>query len=674
MPVFSFDSNSRGSGANQEGTSSHGLALPERLRCYGSPQPLGKGATSVVYKMLPPVRYVTKVIDCGRDQGRIGNALYELRVMRRLSDCPLALRLVDSEVVSDGGAWTVYIVEEYCTPLVETMRGRALTAGDCVNVAIGVTDALIACRDAGVLHLDVQPKNIYLSDGGEVRLGDFGSSLLVEDAGDRSRLRGTLAFMAPEVFRDRLYSERSDIYSVGILLYCLLNGGAYPFTDKSTATEAAYRVLAGERLPRISLLSEGQYTSVVATLSSVCAFDASERPQSFEAMRESLVALRESLMSSDAGDTSLGAGQVEASLHDNGEAWGGGWDTDTLWSGWGSMGQSSLVGESWQASAGVPFDADPIAASVVMSSFGNSMVASPDPVPVVTDGREASDGEVGQPVPLRLDKVRFSVVSPRSVERDEYATIDMFMYEQGFRDVVEQLKEESFTQVQEKQSGFLSVREDATVRVVLSSDAIQVEDGEQEQIWLGGFLSFSFDVFVPSGYRRNTIPFTASIYVNGIVATRLKFVMRCTGERGQRPEIVRHDIQSAFVSYASADRDRVVALIQGMRAARPDLEIFFDVQSLRAGEDWKHTIMREVESRDVLYLCWSRSARASKYVELEWRHALETKGIDYIEPVPIEPPTVCPPPEELRAKHFNDMLLYLLGGQVMTSWPDAEER
>lgn len=955
MPTFSFGPGSGATDASYGNLGSNGTPWLGRLRKYGSPVPLGRGATGVVYKMLPPVRHVTKVIGCGHDAGLLRDALYELRVMRRLESCPLTLRLVDSEVVSASGELSVCIVEEYCTSLVEATRDRSLSVADCVDVAIGVTDALIACRDAGVLHLDVQPKNVYLSDGGEVRLGDFGSSLLVEDAGDRSRLRGTLAFMAPEVFRDRMYSERSDIYSVGILLYCLLNGGVYPFTDNVSATEAAYRLLAGERLPKIARLDERQRAPVEAALSRICAFDVSGRPQSFESLRDCLVALRGSIVPTGAVDavssagspmpycggiqsaevpdpssivasgnpprevlpiiyvidasgsmagerigavnlamwqasdmmkdiarrhpeveigvavltfssgatwitreesgkpclvamkdfawrdldarglTDVGAALKElnggmsreglfsegvgykmpviifmsdgeptddwegvlgrmlpankwfryatkicmavgadankdvlarvaggpdgtpnaeavidvqdsetlkdlvrvvsvtasrlGSTHDGGgelreailaevanvispgddsedatpkglfvegdswlgldadadeagwyggggawrRGWESGWDTGGSWSGWGSTGQSSSACEVPQTSAGVLFDADPIAASVAMGSFGDSIAGSPGPLSTAVAGREVSNGGVAQPAPLRIDKVRFSVVSPRAVERDEYATIDMFMYEQEFREVVEQLKEESFTQVQERQSGFLAMHENSTVRVVLSSEAIRVKDGEQEQTWLGGFLSFSFDVLVPYDYARNTIPFAALVYVDGIMATRLKFVVRCTGEGRQKPEVVRRDVHSAFVSYASADRDRVVALIQGMRAARPDLEIFFDVQSLRVGEDWEHTIMREVESRDVLYLCWSRSARASKYVDLEWRHALETKGIDYIEPVPIEPPTVCPPPEELRAKHFNDVLLYLLNRPSLPAQPGDDD-
>ena len=57
---------------------------------------------------------------------------------------------------------------------------------------------------------------------------------------------------------------------------------------------------------------------------------------------------------------------------------------------------------------------------------------------------------------------------------------------------------------------------------------------------------------------------------------------------------------------------------------------------------------------------WSRYARASKWVDAEWRYALKQKGADYIEPVPIDPPGSCPPPDELSRKHFNDKLLYII--------------
>ena len=87
--------------------------------------------------------------------------------------------------------------------------------------------------------------------------------------------------------------------------------------------------------------------------------------------------------------------------------------------------------------------------------------------------------------------------------------------------------------------------------------------------------------------------------------------------------MTREDVLSAFISYASQDRNRVAMIIQGMKKARPDMDIFFDVDSLRSGDDWKKALWREIDKRDVLFLCWSKYARDSKWVDAEWRYALK---------------------------------------------------
>ena len=929
MPTLTssgYAGNDAGSGGGRAS-----VQLPERLKRYGTPQKIGTGATSVVYKMVPPARFVTKVIDCGSDANLLRSALYELRVMRRLAGCSAAVQLEDAEVVARDGSYAVCLVEEYCTSLAEAMTTRSFTAVECVDLALGVTAALVACRNAGVLHLDVQSKNIFLSEDGQVRLGDFGHSLLVEDRDDRSRLRGTLAFMAPEVFRERWYSQESDIYSVGILLYCLLNGSKYPFAGECPASEATYRLLAGAKLPKITRLGAEQGEAIDEAMGRLCAFDPSGRPASFEELetvlsrlkgelggmegadqpavdisgrsgnawptiewslpvfadtlepcaqesdspvlpanivgelrrlpkkvlpvifavdvsgsmsskdmleasmfmdraldilrdveRENEFDVRVGIVSFSAGvewRTSDGAGNPalvaleEASWnphdyprtsgqarigevlgeldkrmtrkvlfpetvgctpvvvfvgngrstddwHDQldrvlaGNAWfrkstrlcaaigegadfeelatlagdsggrknheavflafdenaldyllrpvsvtastvasaedEGGWGSasddgagDDVWFGdWDSWGDGVDWGSSQASSkqpdsssreteshlpsphphldSGLFFDADPFATSVATSVSDHGVLDRS--VTRWSDNKnpgERADFRAPAP-PLKLERVRFSVIAPQRMERDDFSTIDIYLYEQAFRDIVDQVKDEAFTQVQEKPGGFLSVSEKSSVKVVLSSSYAEIEDDEQELTWLGGFLVFSFGVYVPETNTRKSIPFKAVVYVNGIQMSQLSFFVRCDSPERQQPEIIRKDVHSAFISYSSEDRDRVVSLIQGMKAARQDLDIFFDVQSLRVGEDWKPALMREVENRDVLYLCWSRAARASEYVDLEWRHALETKGIDYIEPIPLEPPSVCPPPEELKAKHFNDILLFLL--------------
>ena len=57
---------------------------------------------------------------------------------------------------------------------------------------------------------------------------------------------------------------------------------------------------------------------------------------------------------------------------------------------------------------------------------------------------------------------------------------------------------------------------------------------------------------------------------------------------------------------------------------------------------------------------WSRAARESQWVDREWRYAMSNKGIECIEPIPIDPPDRCPPPAELSSKCFRDReLLYI---------------
>ena len=169
----------------------------------------------------------------------------------------------------------------------------------------------------------------------------------------------------------------------------------------------------------------------------------------------------------------------------------------------------------------------------------------------------------------------------------------------------------------------------------------------------------TFGAFSP--LRAVPFPFAPSaVYIDGVIATRLKFIVRCFSLLEQKISVSREDVLSAFVSYASEDRDRVATIIQGMQKARPDMDVFFDVDSLRSGEGWEQALQREISQRDVLYLCWSQNARRSQWVDTEWRYAYSQKGEDGIEPIPIDPPDVCPPPKELSGKHFNDRLLYII--------------
>lgn len=260
-------------------------------------------------------------------------------------------------------------------------------------------------------------------------------------------------------------------------------------------------------------------------------------------------------------------------------------------------------------------------------------------------------------MPLEISEVQFSAVVQKKTVVSEYLPVNVIMYEDEFRNIVEEKLDNT---VKETGSGYHIIEKNSIIKVVLSSKDIVVDDCEEERIWQGKYLDFGFVVEVPENVNKKQIMLCASVYVNDLIATRLKFLVDIKTEEEQRLEIERIDITTAFVSYASKDRNRVASIVQGMKKARPDMDVFFDVETLRSGQKWEEALKNEIDNRSIFFLCWSKSASELKWVDFEWRYALEKKGDECIEPIPIEPPEICPPPIELREKHFNDKMVYVI--------------
>ena len=115
--------------------------------------------------------------------------------------------------------------------------------------------------------------------------------------------------------------------------------------------------------------------------------------------------------------------------------------------------------------------------------------------------------------------------------------------------------------------------------------------------------------------------------------------------------------KTAFASYSSKDREIVLFCLQGIKKILPNLDIFIDRLSLHSGDDWEKKLIQHVPKKDVFYLFWSVSSAQSEWVDKEWRLALKKRGLEYINPVPIDEPEYAPPPKELDSLHFNDVYL-----------------
>ena len=161
-----------------------------------------------------------------------------------------AARLVDPAIVAiydtcaDDGTEAI---------VMELVRGRTLREFlddrghldpvEVVHIGSQVASALSCAHRAGIVHRDVKPANILLSDDGRVLVTDFGIAKVLDepDATRTSNLLGTAKYLAPEQVQGEAVDERTDVYGLGAVLYETLTGEA-PFRAESSAAVALARL------------------------------------------------------------------------------------------------------------------------------------------------------------------------------------------------------------------------------------------------------------------------------------------------------------------------------------------------------------------------------------------------------------------------------------------------
>jgi len=179
-------------------------------------------------------------------------------------------------------------------------------------------------------------------------------------------------------------------------------------------------------------------------------------------------------------------------------------------------------------------------------------------------------------------------------------------------------------------------------------------------VWEGESTCVSFVVTLSVLSREVKCSGSALVFANGVQIARIPFLLSASGVPKEMINASAVPYKSAFASYAS---EAVLGRIQGIHKVAPDLDVFLDVLLLRSGRQWEKELWREIPARDIFYLFWSRHARKSKWVEKEWRCALSKRGIEFIDPIPLEAPEKSPPPPELSSLHFNDWILAFRRGK-----------
>lgn len=226
----------------------------KRIGRYEISHTIGCGGFSTVYLGRDPYinRPVALKVSSSTDSSAAKSALAKL-----FQEAEAAGGLIHPNIVTiyDAGIHdgSPYIAMEYVegTTLVgNTTEGNLLSVADAIDCMIKVCHALDYAHQRGVIHRDVKPGNILMGTNGEVKIADFGLACFKELALCDTKTVGTPSYMPPEQVAGRGSTPRSDLFSVGVVLYRLLCG-AKPF-EGADSVEMRRNILEKPHVPLAS--------------------------------------------------------------------------------------------------------------------------------------------------------------------------------------------------------------------------------------------------------------------------------------------------------------------------------------------------------------------------------------------------------------------------------------
>jgi serine/threonine protein kinase len=229
--------------------------LPRQIGRYRIERLLGSGSMGNVYlahdaDLDRPVAIKTLrdlVLDADMRDVFLGRFQNEARAAARLHH-PNIVQIFD---VGDDPNVGPYLVFEYVqghTLKQELKKGGPLSRQHLLEVARQVGDALATAHVAGVIHRDLKPENLLITDNGQVKLADFGIARVPNaELTKEGQFLGTPCYSAPETLRSGEYSEQSDLFSFGAVIYEAASGErAFPGNE---AMAVAHKVMNSEPIP-----------------------------------------------------------------------------------------------------------------------------------------------------------------------------------------------------------------------------------------------------------------------------------------------------------------------------------------------------------------------------------------------------------------------------------------
>ena len=230
--------------------------------------------------------------------------LSEIQIMEALRGAPNIVAIEDYFFKREGSTCSLFVRMELLTSLQEVLSGRdehgiQSSIREIIRLGREICTALMHCEKKGIIHRDIKPENLFVDEFGHYKAGDFGTSKRM-DTGHIARTMtgiGTISYMAPEIFQGRSCSNTADIYSLGLVLYQLLNKGRMPFlpAEGSYTTQdidnANFQRLHGISVPGLTgnyVGGERINSRLDAVVRKACASDPADRYQTAKEFYDAL--------------------------------------------------------------------------------------------------------------------------------------------------------------------------------------------------------------------------------------------------------------------------------------------------------------------------------------------------------------------------------------------------
>lgn len=224
-------------------------------------------------------------------KGHLKDIIREYTIMIDIKGHPNIVYCDDVKYIQhdDGIGWDIFIKMELLKPM-NKVASTGYSEEEVIRLGKDLCNALIYCNQQHIIHRDIKPQNIFISKNGSYKLGDFGVAKVTDTTMSGTKT-GTYMYMAPEVYRAQKYGARVDIYSLGLVMYWMMNQKCGPFLPPPpqipTVTEkeqSRNRRMSGEKLPPPEYGSD----ALKAIVLKACEFDPENRFASAQEMLEAL--------------------------------------------------------------------------------------------------------------------------------------------------------------------------------------------------------------------------------------------------------------------------------------------------------------------------------------------------------------------------------------------------